>query len=133
MGDFSRKLNRIIEQRKATMFNAFRAALFRTGQQVITMSPVMSGRFKGNWLYSYDDPDTSTSNMVDLSGQERIGALNKTLSEIESHTVFYMTNSLPYAFRLEYEGWSKNVPDGMVRVSFQGFNAKLQEELRRNG
>ncbi len=35
---------------------------------------------------------------------------------------FYMTNSQPYAFRIEYEGHSANAPQGMIRKAAANFN-----------
>ena len=39
-----------------------------------------------------------------------------TVPELAGNVV-YLTNNLPYAQRLEYEGWSKQAPAGMVRVN----------------
>jgi hypothetical protein len=42
-------------------------------------------------------------------------------------SVTFLCNALPYAERLEYEGWSKQSPAGMVRVSMARIDAIVSE------
>lgn len=43
--------------------------------------------------------------------------------------VVYLTNSLPYAQRLEH-GWSKQAPRGMVRLSAIEFKRFVRQAIR---
>jgi hypothetical protein len=43
--------------------------------------------------------------------------------------IIYLTNSLPYARRLEY-GWSKQAPAGMVRITVANFERHLQNQIK---
>jgi hypothetical protein len=59
---------------------------------------------------------------------EKNAAILKNSLEINSIKIngqtIYITNSLPYAYRLEYEGWSKvKTPAGMVRVTLAELNS----------
>jgi hypothetical protein len=84
----------------------------------------VGGHFRRNWNISFNSPDRSTTDETDASGnvaKGKIEALMKTY-KLGDMSV-YLTNSLPYAQRLE-EGWSeKQAPHGMVRVSIARFNA----------
>lgn len=47
--------------------------------------------------------------------------------------VMYLRNNLPYAYRIEYEGWSKvKAPEGMVRRNVARFRRILNEAVREN-
>ena len=85
--------------------------------RVIEKSPVDTGRFRANWNCSIGSPDLSTSESTDPSGS---GAISKVTSTVVSYTLndqsVFLTNNLPYAERLE-NGWSKQAPNGMVRLS----------------
>lgn len=94
-----------------------KASLIELGTNVITRTPVDTGQARRNWLYAYGAADRSTTTETDRTGGERIGALTKSVSVLDIGDEFYMTNSLPYIKRLEYEGWSNQAPSGMVRVS----------------
>lgn len=84
-------------------------------QQVITRSPVDSGAFRGNHRVGIDSID-STENPADTSNP-----LQKGLATIKSGgglgKVVYISNSLPYALRLE-NGWSQQAPIGVYSISF---------------
>lgn len=78
------------------------------------------GQFRANWNYSIGSPDVSVTSNTDPQGGE---SMRKALTT--NYTMgdkIYISNSLPYAYRLEYEGWSRNqAPNGMVRVSVVEF------------
>ena len=84
---------------------------------VVDKSPVDTGRFRGNWNPSIGSPDFSTSEITDPSGGATKSRINAVVSSytLNGQSVF-LTNSLPYAERLE-NGWSKQAPNGMVRLS----------------
>ncbi len=85
--------------------------------RVIEKSPVLTGRFRANWNCSIGSPNLSTSESTDHSGS---GSISKATSTVVSYTLndqsVFLTNNLPYAERLE-NGWSKQAPNGMVRLS----------------
>lgn len=92
--------------------------LVELNNRVIQKSPVDTGRFRANWAVGNGFVNNATSQAVDATGG---GTIVKNALEINSikinGQIIYITNSLPYAQRLEYEGWSKQAPAGMVRVS----------------
>lgn len=94
---------------------------------MIERSPVDTGRFKGNFFVSVGTQTKETSTRIDktpIGDADRSGALAEAAARLDAwkpgQTIF-IVNNLPYAKRLEYEGWSKQAPGGMVRLTVQDF------------
>lgn len=92
-------------------------ALFNS---TILDSPVLTGRLRGNWIITSDDPSTGTVEILDPQGSKTIKKVEDAVSDIKSGEDFdlYLTNNLPYAYRIEFDGYSKKAPEGMVRKNF---------------
>lgn len=103
--------------RKAT-FDAFGAAVRR--------SPVDTGRFRANWNVSYNNVNVATSEATSATRAD--AELRKALS-FPVGGVTYLTNSLPYALRLE-QGWSRQAPGGMVRLTAIEWSQKLAAAIK---
>lgn len=100
--------------------------------EVIMMSPVDTGRFKGNWQCSIGSVPNGTLALDDQSGTATISAMTAEALQVEAGQVIYLVNNLPYAQRLEY-GWSKQAPNGMVRLTVQRWRpvvARVAREIR---
>lgn len=101
-----------------------RRVAYDTFSRVIMKTPVDTGRARANWIPQIGTPATGTNNNTDKGayGSAPGPALNSKLkSEIQKFipgSVLYLSNNLPYIRRLEYDGWSKQAPAGMVRVTF---------------
>lgn len=98
---------------------------------IVTGSAVDTGRFRANWVPGINAVNTGTTEATDKQGddtQEKIFAAIP-----KPGGVFYITNSLPYARRLEYEGWSKQMPAGVVRITAVRFEEFLQKALAKVG
>lgn len=92
---------------------------------MIEMSPVDTGRFKGNWQcgVGYVNADTNAAANSDAKGRTELALQSWKVGQ----TIF-LSNSLPYARRLEY-GWSKQSPGGMVRITVQNYSAALAKAV----
>lgn len=83
---------------------------------LVQMSPVDTGRFRGNWITSVGTTDPTVfeaaraPSVPITEADTKLGALNKVPD------VVYLQNNLPYANRLE-NGYSKQAPQGMVGVT----------------
>lgn len=90
------------------------------------------GQFRANWNLSIESMDTSTTEDKDPSGE---AAKKRAQGRIESYKLgdrIFITNSLPYAYRLEYEGWSKiQAPQGMVRITALEFEKYVSEQAAK--
>lgn len=92
------------------------------------------GRFKSNWLAATGPAmNTATPETTDPSGSATRAAIQQKLEGWKPGQTIWVTNSLPYAQRLEY-GWSKQAPGGMVRLSVQNYSQaikKAADQVRR--
>lgn len=74
----------------------------------------VGGRFRANWQYGSGTANTVTTSEIDSGsigsgGTKTINRLNAAVGDKAGGKVHYITNSLPYAQRLE-DGWSRQSP-----------------------
>jgi len=92
---------------------------------VMEKTPVLSGRLVSNWTPSFDTPSNETTDSTNASGAK---VKAQSMAKGSAGKVFYLTNNLPYSYRIEYFGWSKvKSPNGMLRVSL----VEIQSALRK--
>jgi hypothetical protein len=98
---------------------------------LVRMSPVDTGRFRGNWMIGVGSPDVSTIEAVDKDGSTTVARITNAAGSLQAGGVVYITNSLPYARRLEY-GWSQQAPSppGIVRLTVQRYTEYLENAVR---
>lgn len=85
----------------------------------------VGGRLRGNWNTGIGSINT-TEQRPAKAGTAPIGRGRAAVATREPEADIYITNSLPYAIRVE-NGYSTQAPAGMVRVTvveFQSFIAK---------
>lgn len=88
------------------------------------------GRFRANWLVSVGSLNNSTIDAVDAEGNATIEAGAAVVAAVKAGQDIFITNSLPYAHRLEWESWSKQAPAGMVRVTILELQQIVDEAVR---
>jgi hypothetical protein len=96
------------------------------GGAMVQKSPVDIGRFKGNWQYGNGSINFDTSSAPDKTGNAAITKIIAGVSGWKPGQTMYITNSLPYAKRLEYDAWSKQAAAGMVRVTVAEFSQAIR-------
>jgi predicted short-subunit dehydrogenase-like oxidoreductase (DUF2520 family) len=82
---------------------------------IIEATPVDTGLLRGNFQASINAPVTSKTDREDKTGDAVIAEAMANLGSLAD--IFFLTNNLPYAERIEYEGFSAQAPEGMVRIS----------------
>jgi hypothetical protein len=82
----------------------------------------VGGRFRANWQYGSNKINGTTTEQIDKSGGPTISRLVGSIPQNVLGQVHYITNSLPYANRLE-EGHSwRQAPNGIVDVTIIEFD-----------
>lgn len=128
---FTVDLTKWVAKAKGNVDKVLRETVVLASQQIVQRSPVDTGRFRANWQFSVGAPDLTTSDRVDPSGSLTIARILGQVAGIKAGPTVYLTNSLPYAHRLEYEGWSDQAPQGMVRVTLAGLQASVNDYASR--
>jgi hypothetical protein len=120
-------IDELVARSKERIDQIVRVATMQLFYQVVMRSPVDTGRFRANWNFSINRPDTSTTESTDKS--RGVAEAQKALN-YGAGQVVYLTNALPYAYRLEH-GWSKQAPAGMVKVSATEFTRWVQQAAKQ--
>lgn len=127
---FSLQIERWSNNAKAKMDVIVRKLALDMFSGVVLMSPVDTGRFRGNWQVRIGTIPTGYNvNTFDKSGQKVIQAIQSEVQQYKAGQVIYLVNHLPYARALEF-GHSKQAPNGMVRVTAARFRP-IVEQLAR--
>src|SRR5690606_7047644 len=113
---FSADISRWVQKAEGNMDAAVRQAVVLASQSIVSMSPVDTGRFRANWNFSEGVPNEATSQWLDPTGGRTLRRIMAQARGVQAGRVYYLTNALPYAQRLE-NGWSKQAPQGMVRLT----------------
>lgn len=94
-------------------------------------SDYVGGRFRANWMLGIGQVNTTTTEEKDAGGTATVARIAAAMQDQKAGGVFYVTNSLPYAQRLEYEGWSSQAPNGMVRITMEWLPRALEQYVTR--
>lgn len=128
---FATEMREITLKANGAVDKTVRAVTLGLFREVIQRTPVDTGRLRGNWQTTTGYPAQTTKDRTDKTGSlafadalARVGGLG---------SVTYLTNNLPYAQRIEYDGWSHTkAPAGMVRVSFARIESIVEAAARAN-
>jgi hypothetical protein len=115
MMSFSAAVNAWGHDALVTIDRVRRASALEVFSLAIQGTPVDTGLLRGNWQTSINSPQLRTTDRKDPGGSAAIAEALANLGSLVD--VVYMVNSLPYAERIEYEGYSRQAPEGMVRIA----------------
>lgn len=143
-GSFKVSLAKFAEKAKGNADKVVRKVVLEMGTSLVMKSPVgdgkfwinpppkgyVGGRFRANWQLGVGAIDYSTTLKTDADGAATVGNLFAKIADEPAEQVFYLTNSLPYAQRLE-DGWShRQAPNGMVAITVLQFRQFVSEAVR---
>lgn len=115
MGKFSATIKGFAAKAPKTIDKVRRASCLDLFRLIINNTPVDKGLLRGNWRTSVGFPQTEPIPRTEKEdGTEVFAEAASNLGGL--HDTVYFTNNLPYAQRIEYDGWSEfKAPQGMVR------------------
>jgi hypothetical protein len=92
-------------------------------------TPVLTGRLRGNWQISSGAPKSGTVEVTDPTGTTTTAKVAEVAGKLSNKDAsVFLTNNLPYAYRIEYDGWSHTkAPEGMVRKNFIRVSQNLKK------
>lgn len=141
---FTVDLNRAIGNLKKNKDKIVRGTLLDLSRLIIKDTPVgnpelwaqsslpapagyVGGSLRAGWNASFGSPDLSKSGKVDKNGAATISKVSNKIGSYVAGSTFYLANPLPYAYRVEY-GWSKQAPQGMVRLNINKLQTILDSQ-----
>lgn len=128
---FALDVSKFVEKAKKNPEKVMRQVSIKLFSAIIKASPVDTGRFRMNWMASGGTPASGTTDATDKSGNTAIGNATSFVLKAADWHEFTLTNNLPYAQRLEYGHWSKQAPQGMVRINVSRFQQLINEEANK--
>lgn len=134
MSKFAADIKKFADKANLTMEQAYRGITLKLFSAVILDTPVLDGQLRGSWYSKENTPRIDSTPRVDPSGSVAITELNSMVGKAKLGGKMTMANSMPYAYRVEYEGWSGKSPQGMVRINvarIQGILAQTVKEVRK--
>ena len=130
-GSFSQQIGQFKVGSLASAERFRRGVVLKLFGAVILDTPVDTGRLRGNWRTSQDDPALDPIERDDKGGAAAIAEVQNNMGDgTHKSTSTFLANNLPYAARIEYEGYSKvKAPQGMVRKNV----ARIEQILTKAG
>lgn len=123
MSSFALDISKFAKKAEGNLDTVVRKTTLEVFKRVIMRSPVDTGRFRANWIFSQGAPSSNiNTSSFDKSGSATVGKVDSALPEKAAGGVYCLTNNLPYANRLE-DGYSGQAPQGMVQltvIEFEG-------------
>jgi len=122
MGSFADQMKAWERKAERKMDLAVRKIALEMFRRIILKSPVLSGRFRGNWQLAIGSVPEGTLELDDKTGTATIAKGAATAMGFNAGETIFFANNLPYARRLE-EGYSQQAPNGMVALTIQEFQS----------
>ena len=100
---------------------------------IVYKTPVDVGGLVANWNLSFGAADLTNTHAPNSDPMERARA-NLANFKLGDHV--FIVNNMPYAKRIEFDGWSKEkAPQGMVRITVLEFSkiVKRNAAKAKNG
>lgn len=129
MANFIDAINGWIEATETRIDDVLQTIVMKIGESVVTLSPVDTGRFKGNWQLTIDERASSSLLRYDQDGHTTLSAMASKVNSFTAGQVAYIQNMVLYGYDLEY-GYSKQAPDGMVRITEMQFMRIVEDAIR---
>lgn len=143
-GKFSLDISEFCAKARANPRTVIKKVVLDVGTGVTLKTPVgdptqwkepappgyVGGRARGSWQYAKGGPVTVEPGTIDPSGQASIGRVAAGVATGDAADAHYITSSVPYMRPLEYEGWSKQAPEGMVRLTVLEFSRFIQKAVK---
>ena len=127
--NFNKQLKKYIKNSNKKGTKAIRGVGLQALKMVMIKSPVAEGTFRGNWNVGINGIDSST----DLDRREAQARTegNGRIGSFKSGGKINISNALPYAMRLEFDAWSSQATNGMVRITLIELTFWLNAQNRR--
>lgn len=123
---FSTDMAKIAARLQSNIEEAARATIIELFRAVIQDTPVDTGRLAGNWQTTASTPAAGEVN------RGKGAAEAEATLTVKKPGVYWLTNNLPYAQRIEFDGHSSvKAPQGMVRINLRRITAILNSEAAK--
>lgn len=111
---FSQRLSGFHRETMSVISDVRRMAILRLFRDIVMDTPVEEGTLRGNWQVNASSPLLGP--LSDRSLESVFSEMEAVLSGSSLEDTVFLNNNLPYAYPIEFLGWSRvKSPQGMVR------------------
>ena len=131
MASFSAQINNFSSLTMEKALKVKKQAAFELFRAIVYQTPVLDGYLRNNWFVTIGNGTTETTADADASGSGAVRKAELVLAQASLPKDIYFTNNLPYAYRIEFDGYSAKAPAGMVRVNVTRWDRMVEKAARR--
>lgn len=142
MASFSLDVQKFAESFEDGAEQAIRGTTIKLFSAFVDSSPVLEGRFRGNWFVTGKQPSTKVTFNTDKSGNNTKNKIESAINSIQDWSTFTATNNIVYGPLIEFggykagpntvRGFSKQAPQGVLRINIIRFNGLLAAEAKKS-
>lgn len=129
---FEEQIRRFAQQTIDVRLNQVRrAAILDLYSKIVYSTPVDTGRLRVNWQATLSSPAQDSIATPSSPGSGVATALNSIQSNLGTwEQISWFSNNLPYAYRIEFDGYSAQAPAGMVRANTSHWDQIVNDKVR---
>lgn len=127
--NFEDIINQWVEEVEVKTEDILQTSTYLIGKEVVTLSPVDTGLFKGNWQLTIGAPTDHSLVRHDKDGTQVLSDMSRVVRTFTPGQIAYIQNTVEYGYDLEY-GSSNQAPDGMVRITEAKFQMIVDQAIR---
>jgi hypothetical protein len=127
---FGSQLLAFSKQTQKDIDTVYRTSSIELCSAIIVETPVKQGTLRGAWHADLNFP-TVVNNAVSNSQTGTISKLKAELVNVNIRDVVFFSNNMPYAPRIEYDGYSGKAPQGMVRINTSRWKEIVSRNVRK--
>lgn len=128
MTNFVDIVNEWIEETEQSVEDTIQTVTNSLAKSAVILSPVDTGRFRGNWQLSLNGPSTSSLIRYDKEGTATLSDIAAKSNRIRVGDVCFIENNVEYGQLLE-DGHSQQ-SEGMVRITGMRFPRIVEDAAR---
>ena len=126
--NFAADISRIARKFEMRIDEVARDTFVDLFTSIVDSTPVDKGFLRNRWTPSIKTPNVSSQAGPDPSGTRAKAMVHAT---IRKPALYYFTNNMHYAEKIEFYGGSPNqAPQGMVRINMRRVKQILRENSR---
>jgi hypothetical protein len=130
---FALDIERFAKKTGIALDRAVRMIVIEVGSSIIRMTPVDTGRLKGEWQFTIQPAAIPTGREdKDQSGATTAARLTAGSIEFRAGMVGYITNLMPYAIPIELGHSKVKSPQGMVRITLERFQQIVNKAIQEH-
>lgn len=99
---------------------------------VVVETPVLAGVLRSNWYPTIGYRNLQQTSLKTVSNTDMQQRIRSALQGASVGNNLFLTNNLPYAERIEFDGYSEKAPDGMVRVNALNWSTIVLNNVRND-